>query len=82
MECWHNAHVIEQARVFCLGVQVEISRKENLMGEEIRCKLQQIARNQLIQNFSLQFEEFESCLLENNLGYFGDECHIENISCF
>lgn len=82
MECWHNAHVIEQARVFCLGVQVEISRKENLMGEEIRCKLQQIGRNQLIQNFSLEFEEFESCLLENNLGYFGDECHIENISCF
>ena len=74
--------MIEQARVFCLGVQVEISRKENLMGEEIRCKLQQIGRNQLIQNFSLEFEEFESCLLENNLGYFGDECHIENISCF
>lgn len=56
--------------------------ERNFMGEEIRCKLQQIGRNQLIQNFSLEFEEFESCLLENNLGYFGDECHIENISCF
>lgn len=74
--------MIEQTRVFCLGVQAEISQKENFMGEEIRCKLQQIGRNQLIQNFSLEFEEFESCLLENNLGYFGDECHIENISCF
>lgn len=40
--------------------------ERNFMGEEIRCKLQQIGRNQLIQNFSLEFEEFESCLLENN----------------
>lgn len=74
--------MIEQTRVLCLAVQVEISWKENFMGEEIRCKLQQIGRNQLIQNFCLEFEEFEPCLLENNSGYFGDECHVENISCF
>lgn len=42
-----------------IGVHVKNSWKEKFMGEAMRCKIQQVRRNQLMKNSWFQFEKIQ-----------------------